>query len=151
VAQLRLAHERIKQAGLELVIIGSGTPAQAKAFASSVDFSGPLYVDQKLEAYAAAGMNRGVARTYSAFAVVNVLRAFFGGFRQGKTHGDPWQQGGVLIVTPDGRVPFRHADPRAGAHADMAALLAAVESVSAHERMTLTDGESTIRHIPKGI
>ena len=39
------------------------------------------------------------------------------GFRQGRTQGDPWQLGGVLVVRPGGQVAYFHRSQNAGDHA----------------------------------
>ena len=46
------------------------------------------------------------------------------GFRQGKVRGDPWQQGGVLVVLPGGRVVYRYLSSAAGDHPAPAAVVA---------------------------
>ena len=49
------------------------------------------------------------------------------GFRQGKTAGDAWQQGGALVVQPGGKVTFRYVSLGPGDHPGPTTLLAALE------------------------
>lgn len=112
--------EAIRALGAELAVVGNGTPAQAKAFASSHEVPFPLYVDPKLAAYQAAGLRRGVLDTLSPGSFGHALRALRTGARQGLTQGDPWQLGGAFVIAPGGRVAFRHVSRNAGDHADAA-------------------------------
>ena len=50
-------------------------------------------------------MRRGWTATLNWRLIRNLLRALRAGFRQQKVQGDPWQQGGVVVVT-------RGADPK---------------------------------------
>lgn len=150
-AQLRLAKQRIQDAGAEVVVVGSGRPEQARDFASAVGFDGPIYCDKTLEAYKEAGLKRGVLRTFNPKSMINAVRAFFGGNRQGRTQGDPWQQGGLIFVTPDGKVHFHHADGVAGERPDVPRLIEVVEQVGARRKLTLGDNDTTakLRKLPK--
>ena len=53
-------------------------------------------------------------------------RALRRGFRQGKTQGDPWQQGGVVVLSRDGQVLFRQVDKTGGDPLDLDGVVAAV-------------------------
>ena len=116
----------IHRAGAELVIVGNGTPAQAADFRDAQRITTPLFVDQALRAYAAAGLRRGVATALNLRTVAHGLRALRAGQRQGATQGDPWQQGGVFVITPDDRVLFAHVSEEAGDHPDPADVIAAL-------------------------
>lgn len=54
------------------------------------------------------------------------VRAMKGDLRQGKTQGDAFQIGGVLVVGPGGAVLFKHADKTAGDHAAIDNILASL-------------------------
>jgi hypothetical protein len=53
------------------------------------------------------------------------LRATKAGFRQGKTQGDPWQQGGVLVVRRGGALEWGYASATAGDHPPLDAVFEA--------------------------
>jgi hypothetical protein len=108
------------------VIIGNGTPDEAKHFRDTRAVPMPIYVDQRLRAYRAAGLRRGVASTLGLKAILNGLRAGKEGNTQGRTAGDPWQLGGVFVIRPDGETIFEQRSDAAGDHADPAAVLAAL-------------------------
>lgn len=134
----------IQAAGGDLVIIGSGTPEQAKTFAEEESLGRALgggreifvVTDPTLEAYRRAGMKRGLLATLAGFG--NGLRAFRAGHRQGLTKGDPWQQGGVVVVSslaPErlgaGKVVLQHAADAAGEPTDFGHVVEAVARAAA--------------------
>lgn len=116
----------IHRAGAELIIVGNGSPPQAADFRAAQHVATPLFVDPELRAYAAAGLRRGVATALNLRTLAHGVRALRAGQRQGTTQGDPWQQGGVFVITPDDRVHFAHVSQEAGDHPDPAAVIAAL-------------------------
>ncbi len=113
--------------GAELVVIGNGAPHFARAFREDLKLESPLYVDPSLATYRALGLRRGIAATlFNRRTLPNALRALRAGFRQGRTQGDPWQQGGVLVVRPDGTVAYRFVSEAAGEQAPLGEVLLAL-------------------------
>ena len=117
-------------AGVEVVVIGSGWPEMAAHFAERFEVPFQLLCDPELEAYRAAGLKRGVGTLLGRGALQAGRRAWQAGFRQGRTQGDPWQQGGVLVVATGGEPVWVQVSDYAGDHADEEALLAAAEEAS---------------------
>jgi peroxiredoxin len=127
--QLRAQVDRIHERGAELVVIGNGNRHFARGFREQLGLATPLYVDTTRVSYRALGMRRSLRRTLlSPAAWRSGWRALRAGFRQRRTQGDPWQLGGVLVVTPDGRVPYAHLSETAGDHPPVADVLAAIPS-----------------------
>jgi hypothetical protein len=126
--QLRHELETIHRYGAELVLVGNGIPAQAKVFQKHMQLATPLFVDPQLALYRALGMRRSIWRTIGPSAWGNFLRALRAGSRQQQLQGDPWQQGGVLIVLPDGRVVYCYRSKVAGDHPPIRAVLEALRS-----------------------
>jgi hypothetical protein len=116
----------IRARGAGLVLIGSGTHTQAREFAQSAAFAGELYVDPKREAFQALGLHRSVLRVLDPRALWRAAAARRAGFRGGPLAGDPWQQGGTLVVGPGNRLHFAHRDRRADDHARTEDLLGAL-------------------------
>jgi len=106
-------------------MIGNGWPAMAKDFAEHVGFppSVRMLTDPKREAYEAAGLKRSAAATLGFTGLKNFIRANSHGFHQGRTKGDPWQQGGSLIVKPGGEVAWKYVSQAPGDHVSPDALL----------------------------
>jgi hypothetical protein len=131
---LRDALPQIRRRGAELIIVGNGRPEQAIDFRDSEHVESPLYVDPELRAYAAAGLKRGLASSFSPGVLLRGIRALREGKRQGVVMGDPWQQGGVFIIRPRGRVEFAHVSEEAGDHPSSAAILSALDKIAGKRR-----------------
>jgi hypothetical protein len=132
VAELRPHADEFEKAGATLAVIGNGWPAMAKSWATHVGFppSVSVLTDPSGKAYDVAGLKRSTALTFSPFAALRWLRANLHGFRQGKTAGNAWQQGGALIVLPGGKVPYRYVSMGPGDHPAPGKLLAALQKAA---------------------
>lgn len=128
VVQLHREIEKIHAAGAELVVIGSGTPNFIAGFRENTGYQGPLYVDPKLHSYEAAGLHRGMWRNFTPLSVGLAVRALARGHMQGRTQGDPSQQGGAMVVAPGGKLLFAHASKIAGDNASPEVLVAALRA-----------------------
>jgi hypothetical protein len=126
VAQLRDHLSAIRAKGAELAVIGNGRPSMAKAFREERKLDVPLLVDPGLQAYAKAGLKRSMLATLGPGAALRAVRALKDGFRQGAMQGDPWQQGGALVITPKNEVRYAFVSSGAGDHPDPAELVAAL-------------------------
>jgi hypothetical protein len=127
VVQLHHEKDRIHDAGAELVIVGNGNRHFAQGFVKDLGLTTPLYVDTKRDAYKALRFKRSLGVFLNPTAMANMARALKSGFRQGRTQGDAFQLGGVLVVRPDGEVVFRYASDAAGDHPPVDDVLAALE------------------------
>ena len=126
--QLHRDRDRFEAAGVDLAVIGQGTPAHARHFAESQNVSGlPLYVDRDREAYRAAGTKVGtLGELLGPRSVLRGLqRSVSDGVRQGRTVGHPAQLGGTLLVLPDGSIPWSHMSEDASDNASAEELLEA--------------------------
>ena len=99
----------------------------AQDFAEQFSVTAPLYTDPKRASYAALGLPRQFGLGLKSLA--RGKRATEGGFRQGKTQGDPWQQGGVVLFDGDGAVRWKDVDDGAGDVVDVAGLKAALKGL----------------------
>lgn len=118
---MRRALPEIRAAGADLVIVGSGRPEQARDFleATKLERAGggvEVFCDEDLTAYRLARMKRGVLRTLGPRAAWNVVRTLARGYLPSgaRAQGDPYQQGGLLVVTKAGEIVFHHASDVAG-------------------------------------
>ncbi len=121
--------DQLDNAGVGLVAIGSGKPAQAKEFVALFSFEGEMYVDPSLKTYKAFKLVRGLWRTLGPASIGRGMTAMKAGFRQGKNAGDLWQQGGMFVIGPSDQLGnqmlFQHRNQAAGDHADLNAVLTA--------------------------
>lgn len=104
--------------GAQVAAIGNGTPAMARDFAEQFAIDFPLFTDPSRESFRVAGMRRAFGIGVGSIALAR--RAMAAGHRQGRTAGDPWQQGGLLLVDRAQGVLWSHADTAAGTHGDLA-------------------------------
>ncbi len=123
VAEFRPHVATLREAGIELAVIGSGAPHFARGFKANLGFDAPIFCDETLAAYRAASMNRGLQHMLHPGQIPKWKEA--ARFFQFKLMGDMTQQGGVLIVRPDGAVPFSFHDRFPGDHADPGTVVAA--------------------------
>lgn len=115
--QLHREKDAIHARGGELVLIGNGAKHFAASFVEDLGITTPVYVDPTRASYRALGMKRGLVSTLLALGTLkHGIRAFRAGFRQGRTQGDPFQLGGVLVVRPGGLIAFRYLSDEAGDH-----------------------------------
>ena len=145
---MRDVEGEIRKLGAELVVVGNGRPEHAADFRKEQNLTFPLLVDPEMNAYKAAGLKRGITDTemnaYKAAGLkrgitdtVNLrmfrhgVRALRKGFRQKKLQGDPWQLGGVFVVTPTGKIPYPQKNREAGDHPEPEEILGALEKLKA--------------------
>jgi hypothetical protein len=126
VVQLHHEIDSIGATGAELYVIGNGTPNFIEGFREQTKFDGPIYTDPSLAVFHAAQLKRGVLKTFNPLALGPTVGAFIRGHRQGRTQGDTWQQGGVLVIDKGGRVKWHHASERPGDNASAADIVAAL-------------------------
>ncbi len=139
---MRDERDEIRRRGGELVLIGNGAAHFAAAFREDLRLPSdvPLLVDPERRAYRAAGLRRGRVEMLSPRLPLHALRALRQGFRQSSVEGDPWQLGGVFVITPGGALAYRYVSAEAGDHPPMTELLAAIE-----ERPALSEAQDAPR------
>ena len=95
---------------MRLVVVGQGTPEQARHFRDSQKVELDLYVDTDRGAYRAAGTKKATFGELLGPRMVlrGARRTLASLVHQGRTVGHPAQLGGVLLVMPDGSVPYAH-------------------------------------------
>ena len=100
--------DHFEAAGVELVAIGNGSPEQAAEFVAGQALDGlRVLVDPSRRVYAAAGAKVATLPELVGRGVwERARRARASGVRQDGIIGHAAQLGGVLIVTPDGSVPY---------------------------------------------
>lgn len=130
IAQLRHIVPDIARAGVEVALIGNGTPLMAQAFIEETGLEVPLYTNPGREVYQALG-----ARRPSAVALLdprvwlNGLRAASRGYFPGRVQGDAAQLGGVFLILPDGSMPYAFRSARGGDYPPNATILTALRAL----------------------
>lgn len=124
--QLHRDIDKIHAIGAEMIVIGNGAPHFIAGFRELTGYDGPLYTDPSLAVFQAAELKRGVGTVLNARALLPTLKAFGRGSKQGRTQGDTWQQGGVLVIAQGGAVQWHHASERPGDNASAAQIVSAL-------------------------
>ncbi len=119
--------ESIRRHGAELVVVGSGSVEQARAFRDEQKLTFPVYTDPALRAYRAAGLRHGLASSIDPRIAPRALDAFRHGFRQVGTQGAAMQQGGALVIAPPGRLLYHFVSRFAGDQPDMRQIVRALD------------------------
>ena len=117
--EFRRAEPALGSAGVRLGFIGNGTPRAARWFRDRFAAGSTVLTDPDLVTYRLIGARSGILNTLGPRTWGAGLRAFRRGARQGAVRGHPFQQGGVLVVTPQGEVVFQHISRAAGDHPDV--------------------------------
>lgn len=114
--QLHRDRDEFEAAGVELAVIGQGTPAHARAFQEDHGLDFRLLVDPDRKTYEAAGAKAAsVTELLGPRVALKGLKAVVGErVVQGRTIGHPAQLGGVLVVAPGGEVVWSHLANDAG-------------------------------------
>jgi len=123
--QLHRHTDDFQAKGGKLYVIGNGSPSFIAGFREQTLYDGPVYTDPSLATYKAAELKRSVAKTLDPRGWLKGVKAFTEGHRQGRTQGDAWQQGGVLVVGKTGDVLWQHASDLPGDNASAQQILAA--------------------------
>lgn len=114
-----------------MAFIGNGTSGMANDFREREGITVPVYTDPRRQTYAALGAKRGGLSILHPMTAVAAVRAASEGHVQTATAGDALQQGGELVIEPDGTVRFLHLAGYAGDHASVADVLAALDGPNA--------------------
>ena len=114
--QLHRDRDAFDEAGVDLAVIGQGSPRHAQAFKDDHGLEFTLLVDPERQTYKAAGAKMGsVTELLGPQVALRGLRAMARErVVQGRTIGHPAQLGGVLVVTPGGEVVWSHLADNAG-------------------------------------
>ncbi len=98
----------------------------AQDFAQSEKVTAALYTDPSRDSYRAIGARKGKDTVYNMRAALAAARALSKGHLQSANAGHVTQQGGELVVSPQGDLRFIHLAEFAGDHADIDTVLAAI-------------------------
>ena len=133
---MRDRRAEIEAAGADLAFVGSGSVAHARSFRAKHVPECAVYTDPGLAAYTALGFRRSVAATLGPSSAIAFARATLHGHRQTSVEGDPWQQGGLIVLAPGGELLHVQRFHDAGGRPDVEAALAVLRAPGrgAHRR-----------------
>ena len=124
--QVHREREAFERLGAQAVVIGHSSLRYAKAFVEDTKIELPVYVDEKRVIYKALEFKR----PFFAFLTPKVFKraaeARKEGFTQPGVYGDAFQLGGVVLLMPDGSMPYKHSSQFPGDHPKLEDLKAEV-------------------------
>jgi len=127
IAELSAQRDRLRSLGAELIVIGHGTIEEARALREELRLTSPIFTDPGRDAYRALGMRRGWHTSLSPRVILRAARARWMGFRQTRIAGDPFQQGGVVVIARGGEERYRFISREAGDHPRPSEIVAALQ------------------------
>lgn len=125
-ARLKERRTEIEATGAQLIAIGSGHARWAKAFIEEEGVEFPVYVDPGTRSYEHFGMKKGMFEVFNPKSLRHSQRARAAGFHQSRVRGDGLQNGGVVVVDPDGEIIYRHVEEEAGDLANLDEVIASL-------------------------
>jgi hypothetical protein len=109
------------------VVIGHSSLRYAKSFVEETHIELPVFVDEKREVYTALHFKRPLLSFLTPRVFKRAAEARKEGFTQPGVHGDAFQLGGVVLLMPDGSMPYTYASQFAGDHPKLEDLKAEVK------------------------
>lgn len=119
------AKDEFEKRGVKPVVVGHSSVRWAKAFVADTGIDLPVYVDENREAFQALGFKRPLLGFLKPVVFKRAMAAKNAGFSQKGVQGDAFQLGGVVLLQPDGTIPYFFASETSGDHPNIADLLAA--------------------------
>jgi hypothetical protein len=118
--------EAFRKLGVQPVVVGHSNPRYAKAFVDETKIELPVFVDEKRAVYKALEFKRPLLAFLTPKVFERAAEARKEGFTQPGVWGDAFQLGGVVLLMPDGSMPYRYASQFPGDHPPLEDLKAAV-------------------------
>ena len=115
--------QKLRDAKIHFTIIGSGAANFVQGFKERLELDVPVYSDEKRVTYTALKMRRGLLTMVDPRMLKNILLPFK--YRQREIMGDPLQQGGVVVIRPEGRITYEYISKYNGDHPAPHAVVAA--------------------------
>jgi hypothetical protein len=116
IAQLSEIESQLNDLNAELFIIGSSTIEQAAAARASLNSPFVFLVDPDRKSFKAAKMRKDLGSTFNFRTVPAIVRAWRNGHRQSRLQGDPFQQGGAVIILPNDTIALEFISQFGGDH-----------------------------------
>jgi peroxiredoxin len=128
---LRDAYGRVRAAGGEVVAVGTGNPAMARAFAEDYAIPYPVLIDADARAARAAAVRKGsVLGMFHPASYAGTARAWKAGHRIGGAGRRVTQLGSTFVLGPGPTLRYAHRDAHSADHAPLDEVLAALRGGS---------------------
>ena len=135
VVQLRREQNGLKKAGIDVVLVSSGTPAQAEAFRHDYKVPFTIIRDPNRVLFKKYGLRDMDLRDYrSPRMLVQVVKVLAGGYGYKSGQGSSSQLGGVFIIDTGGKVRFAHIAVNAADHPSPQEIIQAAATLTGQVR-----------------
>lgn len=114
--QVHRERQEFKKLGVQAVVVGHSSLRYAKAFIEDTKIELPVYVDEKRVVYQALEFKRPLLAFLTPKVFKRAAEARKEGFTQPGVWGDAFQLGGVVLLLPDGSMPYKYASQFPGDH-----------------------------------
>jgi len=119
--------EEFNKLGVQAVVIGHSSLRYANAFVDETKIDLPVFVDEKRVVYKALEFKRPLLAFLTPKVFKRAAEARKEGFTQPGVWGDAFQLGGVVLLMPDGSMPYKYASQFPGDHPKIEDLKAEVK------------------------
>jgi len=137
VAQLRRDQHELKKAGIDVVLVSSGSPEQAESFRHDFEVPFPIVCDPECMLFKEYGLRDMDRRDYySPSMLLKVVNVMFEGYGYKSGEGSSSQLGGVFLVDTGGKVRFAHIAANAADHPSPREIIQAAATLNRQVRRT---------------
>jgi alkyl hydroperoxide reductase subunit AhpC len=137
VAQLRRDQHELKKAGIDVVLVSSGSPEQAESFRHDFEVPFPIVCDPECVLFKEYGLRDMDWRDYySPSMLLKVVNVMFEGYGYKSGEGSSSQLGGVFLVDTGGKVRFAHIAANAADHPSPREVIQAAATLNRQVRRT---------------
>lgn len=125
---MRREKTRFDDAGLQVLLVGMGTPPETAAFAEKFDVPFPVVADSKRELYRSFAIGRMQPWGFlSPLVALKGVSAMAQGHLMGLPQGDVRQLPGVFVIDSSGSVIYRHYARDPSDHPSIESILGALQ------------------------
>jgi peroxiredoxin len=125
---LRDNYDEIKAAGGDVVAIGTGDAAYARAFVEDERIPFLVLIDDDAVVAKAVGVRNSAAAAMNPLSFMAGIRARRAGHRQRKMGTRPFQMGATFVIGPGPVVRYEHLDRDPSDHAPLDQVISALKT-----------------------
>ena len=135
---MRREQNGLKKAGIDVVLVSSGSPAQAEVFRHDYEVPFPIVCDPDRVLYKEYGLRDMDPRDYrSPRMLVQVVKVLAQGYGYKSGQGSSSQLGGVFIIDTGGKARFAHIAANAADHPSPQEIIRAAATINRQVRVEL--------------
>jgi peroxiredoxin len=135
---LRREQDGLRKAGIDVVLVGSGSPEKAESFRHDFEVPFPIVCDQDCVLYQKYGLKQMKTRDFfSPSLLVKAVKVLAEGYGHKSGQGSERQLPGVFIIDTGGKVRFAHIAANAADHPSPQEIIRAAATINRQVRVEL--------------